>query len=175
MKKLISISIGLALCASAAVAQTNTFGNQVSAFFRQNPTTLWEVGGYGMADVTSQTLSKDLGGYGGGGRVSYWITPSVGAALDVNYSGNGGLSYGVFSLAGRGTLHLGKVADVTLYGIGGPGYQLKGGNKSLIAMIGSGGDVKPSFFKWGKFFGEYQHRTTSPETRLVLFGIKKEF
>jgi hypothetical protein len=175
MKRLITI-IGLVLCVSVTnlQAQTNDFTSQVAAFFEQNPKALWELGAYAMLDTTGQQLPQNMGDIGGGIRLSYWINPSVGAALDANYI-DGGLSYGVLSMTGRGTAHLGTFADLTFYAIGGPGYQLKGGNKSLIAMVGTGVDVRLAAVKFAKFFAEYQHRTTTPATDLVVVGLKKEF
>lgn len=178
MKRILA-TIGLALLVGVTNirAQSNDFTSQVSAFFANNPTDLWELGAYAMADVTGQQLPQDMQGVGGGLRLSYWINPSVGVALDANYYANGGLSYGVFSMAGRGTARLGTLADVTFYAIGGPGYQLKGGNKSLIAMVGTGVDIRFGFLKRAGVvvFGEFQHRTTSPVTDLGVCGLKRGF
>ena len=172
-----SLLVGLIAAAFSVIpiqAQTNTFTDQVAAFFQNNPTNLWELGAYGMADVTGQTIPKSLAGIGGGLRLAYWINSSVGVALDGNYI-DGGIGYGVFSMTGRGTARLGTFADLTFYAIGGPGYLLRGGNKQLIAMVGTGVDVKLQAFKFAKFFAEIQHRTTSPTTDLAVFGMKKEF
>jgi hypothetical protein len=183
MKKLTNIIIGasiialLALFAVGARAQTNTpsgIGQTVKNFFANNPTNTWDVSGYGLAS------RSDHFGYGAGTRFGYWLTPSVGAALDFNYC-DSSWTFTSLGLAGRGTINVGPLGSVSPYASIGAGWNIRGGtvpgsyNQSVVAVAGGGATIHIAAIKWFDFVGEYQHLTMNPNQDRILFGITRRF
>ena len=185
MKKLI---LSLLLCLPLSLAaQTITSTNGVPLpegsgildalgdFFRNNPSNNWDVTTYALYNV-SNVSSNTADGLGAGVRVGYWfpsdaLKGSVGAAVDLSYNDHAWTAASV-GLAGRGTIRFGDIASVTLHAVAGPGWNIHGAARSIVAVVGTGGNLHINKLPWVDFFGEYQHLTTSPEAQdRVLLGV----
>jgi hypothetical protein len=173
MKKILSISLVL-----LGLLETNA--GVIGDFFGQNPTNTWDVSTYALNNLTSSKLDVSKG-WGGGIRTGYWLTPSVGAALDLSYCDQS-WTFATIGLTARGTINLGAIGSVSPYAVAGPGYTFtRSGtgqtiNQELVAKAGAGAVVHLSFLKWADLFGEYSYTTTSPkEQELVIFGFTKRF
>ena len=178
MKKLKSFIGVAALLATltSAQAQTNTTSvwSQMLAdaktFIANNPTNIYDVSTYAVVSRNAHY------GYGGGVRVGYWITPSVGAALDVNYADSSWM-FTSLGLAGRGTINLSTYGALTLYATAGAGWDINSGaSPTVVGVVGSGGNLHINGFDWFDMFGEYQYITLSPENQQrIVAGITRKF
>jgi hypothetical protein len=173
---LLAAVIGLvALIAVGARGQDSTgIGGIVKDFFANNPTNTWDVSGFGLVS------RSDHFGYGAGTRVGYWITPSVGAALDFNYC-DSSWTFTSLGLAGRGTINVKNIGFVSPYATVGAGWNINGGDvpgtyqQSVVAVAGTGATIHINAIKWFDFVGEYQHVTMTPNQDRILFGITRRF
>lgn len=174
MKRIILIAI-VAGCFGAYHARAGSVWDTVGDFFAANPTNKWDLSGYGIA-LNSDDFAEGVrpNGWGGGTRIGYWLNPSVGAALDANYA-QSSWTFTSLALTARGTFAIGEAARVTPYVLAGAGWNINGPARSVVAVAGGGAvlDLKP--VRWFKFFGEFQHVTTSEPQNRVLFGIVKSF
>ena len=176
MNKTFKYIIGLAVVMLAGIttqASDSVWQQMVNtgvAFIKNNPTNTYDVSTYA---VVSQS---DKYGYGAGARIGYWINPSVGAALDVNYCGNSWM-FTSLGLAGRGTINLPPQATLGLYATAGAGWNWNNGaSPTVAAVVGAGGTLHINNFDWFDLFGEYQHVTLSPDSQnRVLLGVTKRF
>jgi hypothetical protein len=166
--------IGLVLCAGmTAQAQTNSIWQEMidsaKQFVANNPTNTYDVSVYGVANKT------DKYGYGGGLRVGYWMTPSVGAALDLNYCDSSWM-FTSLGLAGRGTIKAGTIATVSLYASAGAGWNIQGAEQTVVGVVGTGGTLHINGWDYFDLFSEYQHVTISPDSQnRILVGLTRRF
>ena len=176
MKKLLgSIAvIGLVFTAQAQETNGNVIWDSLKEFISNNPSNKWDVTAYGAYNISK--VDDDVShGIGVGARVSYWITPAVGAAVDASYMDSNWTLANV-SMIGRGTIKVGNFADITLHAIAGPAWNIRGQEDSIIAVMGTGGTLTFNKFpKWG-LLGEYSHFTTNPVAQdRVMLGITYRF
>lgn len=164
----------------AALLATSLNASLWSDFFNNNPSNQWDVTAYGLNNVSTSQLDISRG-WGGGARVGYWISPSVGASLDFNYC-DSRWTFGSLALTARGTINLGSLGSVSPYVLAGPGYSFQYSNpggvspQEVVAIAGSGATLHFNAIKWCDFMGEYVHITTKPEAQnQVRFGITKRF
>lgn len=172
MKKLLTtlFIVAATFVASAQTIITNSPGGvwgTISDFFANNPTNTFDLTGYGIYDITTK-------GAGGGARVGYWITPSVGAALDVGYC-DSSWTFANLGLSGRGTVKLGDIANLTLHASAGPGWNINGQSQSVVVFASTGGTLHINKWKYFDFLGEYQHVTTEANQDRVIFGLTRKF
>ena len=162
----------LATLTSAQAQQTGftKLATDVKDFFTDNPTNIYDVSTYAVVSRNAHY------GYGGGVRVGYWITPSVGAALDVNYADSSWM-FTSLGLAGRGTINLSTYGALTLYATAGAGWDINSGaSPTVVGVVGSGGNLHINGFDWFDMFGEYQYITLSPENQQrIVAGITRKF
>jgi ABC-type amino acid transport substrate-binding protein len=174
MKSLKLTLLAAALCCGfSAQAQTNTIWQQMidtaKQFVANNPTNTWDASVYALANRT------DKFGYGGGARVGYWMNPSVGAALDVNWCDHA-WTFTSLGLTARGTINVGTVATVSPYGTVGAGWNIHGADQTVVAVVGTGGVLHINGFDWFDIFSEYQKVTLSPDSQQrLLLGITRKF
>ncbi len=169
----------LLAAALPALAQTNTITTdtnspasgiwgEVQKFFANNPTNKLDLSSYALFSTQATN------GWGGGLRASYWLTPAVGAAIQVDYC-DSSWTFASLGLAGRGTLTLGSIGSLTPYVTAGPAWNIRGKTPSLVAEAGAGGELAINAIKWLRFFGEYQHITVEPAQDRFLIGITHPF
>ena len=183
--KVAAAIIGLALASVITVpAQTNTggFWDTIGQFLSNNPTNSWDVSAYAVYNLTDtpESVADNLGA---GTRISYWIDPSIGAALDFSYCNNS-WTFASLALQARGTIHLKNFADISPYVLAGPGWNIETGDgrlttddlaPSIVAVAGGG--VSVAFHKLPKWsgFGEYVHITTREPQNRIQTGIGFKF
>ena len=185
MKKILILIGVAALLATATQAQTTPgtsiwtdIGNAFGSVFKNNPTNTWDVSMYGLNDISKSKLDiKD--GWGAGVRVGYWLSPAIGASVDVSYC-DASWTFASLGLTARATFNVGSFASVTPYVVAGPGWNvskgLNGVTGSVVAVAGAGGELDIKAVKWCKFFGEYSRVIGSGDVQeRVQFGIKKTF
>jgi len=182
MKKLLTTILSACLLAASLSAQAQTNSGSIlgtiEAFFANNPTNSWETSVYGLNNITQSKLSL-ADGWGGGARIGYWLTRSVGANLDVSYC-DSSWTFASLGLAGRGTINLGTLGSVTPYITAGPGWNAKTKDgvttQKAVVVAGGGATLDLKAIKWCSFFAEYDHVTTSPDPQnRIIFGITKRF
>jgi hypothetical protein len=178
MKKLIIVtSLFVAISLQAQSNIVSDIKGTVVQFLAQNPTNTWDVTSYIVNNTTSSRLAISEG-WGGGARVGYWLNPSVGASLDINYC-EGAWTFTSLGLAARGTINLGSFGSVSPYATLGAGWNMTGSGAgataSVVAVAGSGGTLHINSIKWFDFMGEYQHITTTIPQDRIVFGIVKRF
>lgn len=175
MNKIKSLIIGLVLMAGISVqAQTNSLWQDMlqagKTFIANNPTNTYDVSVYGVAS------QSDKYGYGAGVRVGYWLSPSIGAALDVNYCDSSWM-FTSLGLTGRGTLNLSTVGTLGLYATAGAGWNWNASTgKTIVAVVGAGGTLHINGWDYFDGFAEYQHVTLSPDNQnRLLLGLTRKF
>lgn len=174
MKKLLVI-IGLSTLLSVSVnAQSTNPVSVVKSFFANNPTNTWDITGYGLQNL-------DTTSFGAGARVGYWLTPSVGAALDASYC-DSSWTFMSLGLAARGTVKLGDVGSVSPFITAGAGWNVKTPadlgdelKQTVVAVAGGGATLHFEKVKWFDFFGEYQYVSGIEGGNRILFGLTKRF
>ena len=173
MKKHITLLAAACLLA-VSTSQAGTLWDTVGDFFAQNPTNSWDVSAYGLKNLSTDPPGI-ANGLGGGARVGYWLTPNIGAALDVSYCETS-WTFASLGIAARGTFHIGSL-DVTPYISAGPGWNIdaKGLGPEIVALAGGGASV--TLKKWPSWaaFAEYTTVLTEKEQRRVVFGLTKRF
>src|SRR3990167_6057277 len=147
MKKHITLLAAACLLA-VSTSQAGTLWDTVGDFFAQNPTNSWDVSAYGLKNLSTDPPGI-ANGLGGGARVGYWLTPNIGAALDVSYCETS-WTFASLGIAARGTFHIGALA---------------------------GGGASVTLKKWPSWaaFAEYTTVLTEKEQRRVVFGLTKRF
>jgi hypothetical protein len=167
-------TLALACCAGFTCS-AGSLWDAVGDFFANNPTNSWDVSGYGIY-LNSGKLAEGVkpNGFGGGARLGYWLSPSVGAALDASYA-DSSWTFMSLGLAGRGTVNVGGYASLTLYATAGPGWNVRGPEQRLVAEAGGGAVLEIKALKWLQFFGEYQYITTSAPQERIIFGLVRRF
>lgn len=176
MKKLITV-IGVAALLATVNAQETGGGlwDTLGTFFKNNPTNSWDVSSYGLWKESAATLSLNkASSFGAGARVGYWITPAVGAALDLSYCDRS-WTFASLGLAGRATITLGSVGTLSPYASVGPGWNIQGEQKSIVAVAAGGATLHINKLPWFDLFGEYQHITTTETQNRIAFGLTKRF
>lgn len=158
----------------AVSAQGGSVWDAIGDFFKNNPTNTFDVSAYGLVNVADSVPTlKD--GIGGGGRVGYWLTPAIGAALDLSYCDHS-WTFASLSLAGRGTINVGQLGTLSTYLMAGPGWNIETSlEQDVVAVAGGGASL--TFKKWPTvaLFGEYQQVFTDREQQRVAFGVTKRF
>lgn len=167
MKKLI-LAIGVALCCVTVNAQfSSNVLSTVDSFFKNNPTNAIDITAYGLQVVESKE-------FGAGTRMSYWLTPSVGAALDVSYV-NGNWTFTSLALGARGTVKLGDAGSVSPFVSAGSGWNIKGPEETIVAIGTAGATIHINRIKYFDLFGEYQYISGKETENRIAFGITKKF
>lgn len=179
MKKIIAFLFLLPLC---ALAQTNPpssgIGGIIGGFFANNPSNQWDVSAYVIRDDAQARYGPGLG-------VAYWLMPSVGTSLDLNYI-DGDLSFASLGINGRGTFKLGSFADVTSYAKAGPGWIFRRGvagtayDQRVVAIASAGVSVDiKAIDKYVVPFGEWRHvfegNSNTVGHNQILVGLSHRF
>ncbi len=175
MKTKHTVATLAAVCLLAFNAQAGSAWDTIGDFFAANPTNSFDLSAYGLKNLSTE-VPGIANGLGGGARIGYWLTPSVGAALDVSYC-ESSWTFASLGLAGRGTFHVGSLLDVTPYVSAGPGWNIEatGLGQSIVAVAGGGATITITKWKGLSFFAEYTKVLTEKQQDRVQFGITKRF
>lgn len=172
LKKLKTFAIAFALSAASAGASVLDL---IEEFINNNPSQKWEVWSYGIK-LNSPGKADGVAAYGlgGGAAISYWINPSVGAKLSADWC-DSSWTFASLGMTARGTVRLADSVALSPFAEAGPGWNVKGPERSVVAVAGAGATLS---IKGAPFdiFGAYQYVTTSPrEQERILFGLKLKF
>jgi hypothetical protein len=171
MKRIVAI---LALF-GAILARAEGPLDWVNQFFSNNPTEKWDVWAYGI-HLNSPGKADGVAayGFGGGTALSYWLNPAVGAKLSLDWA-DSSWTLASLGMSARGTIRFGDSISVSPFVEAGPGWNVRGPAKSIVAVAGGGATVSISGLPFD-IFGGYQYITTSPkEQERILFGVNFSF
>ena len=166
------LAAALALTVSAQGATLwDDISKVIGNFFNNAPTNTWEVGGYGIYISDAEAAEITADSFGGGARVQYKVSPSLGAALDLSYA-RSSWTFASLAFTVQGGINFGQTATLAPYVFAGPGWNIKGPEQSIVAVTGGGADLDIKALKWFKFFGEYRYITTTDPQDQIVFGVK---
>lgn len=156
-----------------SLATAGEFGDIIHGFLAGNPTNAWDVSAYGLRNLSANTASV-AERWGAGARISYWLRPAIGAALDASYCDHA-WTFASLALTARGSFWVGPVR-VTPYAHTGPGWNINSDfSKTIVAVAGGGASFEWTGRKWPALFVEWNDVIADRDQKRLIWGITWRF